>query len=113
MVITQIRLRSISLATERSLICVITISYDRAVAGEDDRALRCYHALMDRLIASGYPPYRLNVGSMGYLAGDSDGYAHTLGTLKQAFVRNGILAPGRYEPAPARADQVSRKIGAA
>ena len=29
---------SISLATERSAICVITISYDREVAGEDDRA---------------------------------------------------------------------------
>ena len=103
---------SVSLATERSLICVITIAYDRAVAGEDERAMRCYHDLMDRLLARGYPPYRLNVGSMGYLAGNSEEYTDALRRLKHALDPKGILAPGRYKPAPAR-EEASRKIGAA
>jgi 4-cresol dehydrogenase (hydroxylating) len=103
---------SISLATERSLICVISITYDRSVAGEDERAMRCYKAVMDRLVESGYPPYRLNVGSMSYLAGQSEEYADTLRSLKQALDPNGILAPGRYEATPATSE-VKRKIGAA
>ena len=50
---------SLSIATERMLICVITISYDRDVPGEDERALACYRALSEELVAQGYPPYRL------------------------------------------------------
>jgi 4-cresol dehydrogenase (hydroxylating) len=103
---------SISLATERSLICVITISYDRAVAGDDERAMRCYQALMERLLESGYPPYRVNVASMPYFVGDSDAYATALRELKHAFDPKGILAPGRYEP-EARAAGERRKIGVA
>ena len=89
---------SISLATERSDICVITISYDRSVEGEDDRAAACYRELMDGLLAAGYPPYRLNVTSMGWSAGDRS-YAALLRLLKDAVDPNRVLAPGRYEAA--------------
>lgn len=89
---------SISLVSERSAICVISITYDRAVAGEDERAQRCYRTLTDELMTRGYPPYRLNVGSMNYLAPDEDGYTRVLRSLKQALDPQGILAPGRYEP---------------
>jgi 4-cresol dehydrogenase (hydroxylating) len=89
---------SVSLATERSLICVITISYDRDVPGEDDRARVCYNTLTEKLLTLGYPPYRLNVGSMGYLQGQS-AYGDVLRSLKDALDPNGILAPGRYQPA--------------
>jgi 4-cresol dehydrogenase (hydroxylating) len=94
---------SISLATERSLICVISLTYDRGVAGEDERAKSCYQALTGQLLALGYPPYRLNVGSMNALDNDNDpAYANALRALKAALDPNGILAPGRYEPsAPA------------
>ena len=101
---------SLSLATERSMICVITISFDRAVEGEDARALRCYHALMGALLAAGYPPYRLNVGSMQYGEGNSEEYGDTLRRLKQALDPGGVLAPGRYEVSPARAAQLDQKI---
>jgi 4-cresol dehydrogenase (hydroxylating) flavoprotein subunit len=89
---------SISLATERSAICVITISYDRSVEGEDDRAAACYRELMDDLLSAGYPPYRLNVTSMGYARGDR-AYSELLRKLKDAVDPNRVLAPGRYEPA--------------
>jgi 4-cresol dehydrogenase (hydroxylating) len=89
---------SVSLATERSLICVITISYDRDTAGEDERALRCYGDLVDELVKRGYPPYRLNVRSMHYLESADSPYGRLLSRLKMAFDPNGVFAPGRYEP---------------
>jgi 4-cresol dehydrogenase (hydroxylating) len=88
---------SISLAGERSAICVITISYDRTVAGEDERAMACYAALTEQLIARGYPPYRLNVGSM-HFSDDHGAYSSTISAVKSALDPHGILAPGRYEP---------------
>ena len=91
---------SISLASERSMICVITISFDRAVSGEDERAMRCYQELTSELISRGYPPYRLNVSAMGFFD-DHGGYARTLRELKTALDPNSILAPGRYEPGSA------------
>jgi 4-cresol dehydrogenase (hydroxylating) len=98
---------SVSLANERSMLCVITISYDRARSGEDERALRCYRELMEQLLARGYPPYRLNVASMEYLAGGhDDGYPDILRVLKQAFDPLAVLAPGRYEPPSAVAAAV-------
>ncbi|MCA1651953.1 MAG: FAD-binding oxidoreductase [Acidobacteria bacterium] len=94
---------TVSLATERSAICVITISYDRSAPGEDERAGECYRALMEVLVERGYPPYRLNVSSMGYMTGDAS-YARALEAIKSALDPNGILAPGRYEPARAGQD---------
>lgn len=94
---------SLSLSTERSAICVITISYDRNVAGQDERAQACYRRLTEELLARGYPPYRLNVSSMQYL-GDEGAYLDTLRALKSALDPNGVLAPGRYEPETGRID---------
>jgi 4-cresol dehydrogenase (hydroxylating) len=86
---------SISLATERSAICVITISYDRGVTGDDARALKCYQVLVEALLARGYPPYRLPVGAMASLAGSAS--SGLMRNLKAALDPNGVLAPGRYE----------------
>lgn len=90
---------SVSLANERSSIAVITISYDRAVPGEDERALTCYRVLSEQLITRGYPPYRVNVSSMDLLHGATS-YDDALRSIKAALDPNAILAPGRYEPAP-------------
>ena len=96
---------AISLATERTAICVITISYDRAEPGADARALDCYRALTQLLIVAGYPPYRLNVNSSTAFEGHPE-YAETLRALKTALDPNGILAPGRYvRQSPPRAEQ--------
>jgi len=99
---------SISLATERSLFCVTTLSYDRNVPGEDDRAMECYRVLVEELLARGYPPYRLNVSSMRY-SERAGSYTDLLRGLKEVFDPNHILAPGRYEstsPAPKRESDV-------
>jgi 4-cresol dehydrogenase (hydroxylating) len=89
---------SMSLINERSTITTIAITYDRQIDGEDEKAMRCYRALTQALLAQGYPPYRLNVASMeyGHTGGD---YAAALQAIKAALDPKGILAPGRYEPA--------------
>ena len=91
---------SISFATERSLVCVTTISYDRSVDGEDARATACYRHLVEQLLARGYPPYRLNVASMDY-AGAGGAYGASMGALKAALDPNNVLAPGRYQSSDA------------
>ena len=89
---------SLSLATERTIICIAAISYDRSVPGEDERALECHRTLTRELIERGYPPYRLNIRSMSDLH-DGTEYTSVLRSLKSALDPNGILAPGRYAPA--------------
>lgn len=89
---------SVSLASERSAIAIITISYDRSDVGADVRALGCYRALTADLLARGYPPYRVNVASMD-LVDDSGSHAEAIRAIKFAVDPRGILAPGRYEPA--------------
>jgi 4-cresol dehydrogenase (hydroxylating) len=87
---------SLSVSTERTSICIITISYDRHEPGEDERAFRCYETLTEQLLALGYPPYRLNVRSMSYSSGE-DTYGSVLADIKHALDPNAILSPGRYE----------------
>jgi 4-cresol dehydrogenase (hydroxylating) len=86
---------SLSLATERSAVCVTTISYDRDGAGEDARAMACYEALSSELLARGYPPYRANVEAMQYARGDAT-HASVVQRIKRALDPNDVLAPGRY-----------------
>ena len=49
---------SLALVTERTIVCVATISYDRDVPGEDERAFECHRTLTQQLLERGYPPYR-------------------------------------------------------
>ena len=84
---------SVTLITERALICVISLTYDREIAGEDDRARACYDELQLTLDRAGYQPYRLGVQSMK-LAGGSGAYARLLDTIRNSVDPGGILAPG-------------------
>ncbi|MEO8130692.1 MAG: FAD-linked oxidase C-terminal domain-containing protein, partial [Bryobacteraceae bacterium] len=90
---------SLTLLTERTIGCVISISYDRDVPGEDDKAMLCHGQLLQELNSEGYFPYRLGVQSMDQMNGPG-GYNALLRLLKQTLDPNGILAPGRYHPGP-------------
>jgi 4-cresol dehydrogenase (hydroxylating) flavoprotein subunit len=91
---------SMTVLTERTLSCIISIGYDREVAGEDARAKACYDELLARLAENGYHSYRLGLGAMNAMD-DGSGYGRLLSGLKQALDPHGILAPGRYLPQPA------------
>ncbi|HJZ96096.1 MAG TPA: FAD-binding oxidoreductase [Candidatus Solibacter sp.] len=88
---------SLTVLTDRTLSCILSLGYDRDVAGEDDRAMACYRELLDRLALQGYYSYRLSVGGMKSM-GEPGTYHKVLESLKQALDPNGILAPGRYVP---------------
>ena len=97
---------SLTVLTERTLSCIITVAFDRETPGEDDRAMTCYRDLLGSLAESGYYSYRLSVAAMpGAEAVGS--YMETLRAIKDMLDPNGILAiacppapgmPGRYVP---------------
>jgi 4-cresol dehydrogenase (hydroxylating) len=91
---------SLILLSERCAIVNAALLYDREVSGDDERAMRCYHTLLQELLSMGYVPYRLGVQSMASLPPPADDYSAVLQRLKAALDPNGILAPGRYESAP-------------
>ena len=88
---------SLTLLTERSLACVVSITYDRDVPGEDQRAIECYHDLQRQLESEGYYSYRLGIAGMKARNANT-AYGRLLRSLKKAIDPNDILAPGRYVP---------------
>jgi 4-cresol dehydrogenase (hydroxylating) flavoprotein subunit len=94
---------SLTVLTDRTLSCIVSLGYDRDVAGEDDRAMACYRELLDRLALQGYYSYRLSVGAMKSM-GEPGTYHKLLEALKRTLDPNDVLAPGRYvaPTAPAR-----------
>ncbi len=86
---------SITLITDRALICVISITYDRDQSGEDQRAMACFEELRELLAAKGYLPYRLGIQSMGSARAEGP-YGRFLEGIKRLVDPAGILAPGRY-----------------
>lgn len=88
-------LLSITLNTDRSIICVISLTYDREVPGEDERARCCIDELETALSEKGYLPYRLGIQSMDQM-GCRGAYASLLSAIKKVVDPADILAPGRY-----------------
>lgn len=93
---------SLTVLTDRTLSCILSLGYDRDVAGEDDRAMACYQELLDRLALQGYYSYRLSVGGMRSM-GEPGEYQKVLESLKHTLDPNDILAPGRYVATAQRA----------
>jgi 4-cresol dehydrogenase (hydroxylating) len=88
---------SLTTLTDRSLSCIICLTYDREVPGEDERAMACYHDLLANLASAGYYSYRLSIGSMSTMS-RPDAYTDLLQNIKQTLDPNHILSPGRYVP---------------
>jgi 4-cresol dehydrogenase (hydroxylating) flavoprotein subunit len=84
-------------ATDRSIDVTGAIIYDRATASEDERALKCYDEMLQKMTTAGYLPYRLGIHSMESLPPPIDDYGKFISTLKRALDPNDILAPGRYD----------------
>jgi 4-cresol dehydrogenase (hydroxylating) flavoprotein subunit len=88
---------SLECVTERSVIITVALLYDRDIAGEDERAMTCYHELLHKLTEAGYIPYRLGIQSMNELPAAIDDSAVLWQRIKTALDPNNILAPGRYD----------------
>jgi 4-cresol dehydrogenase (hydroxylating) len=88
---------SVTLLTERSLSCVVSITYDREKPGEDENAMRCYLALQAELESEGYYSYRRATPALPSTDAGSS-YASLLKKIRTALDPADILAPGRYVP---------------
>jgi 4-cresol dehydrogenase (hydroxylating) len=102
---------SLTVITERTLACIISIAYDREAPGEDGRAMACYHDLLDRLAERGYYSYRLSVGSMSSMACPG-AYPELLRAIKQTLDPRGVLAPGRYISASGQPQETRARAAA-
>jgi 4-cresol dehydrogenase (hydroxylating) flavoprotein subunit len=87
---------SITLLTERAMDSIISITYDRDISGEDEKAMQCHDELLKQLTDKGYFPYRLGVQAMGKLPEPELEYQMFMQRLKAGLDPNAILAPNRY-----------------
>jgi 4-cresol dehydrogenase (hydroxylating) flavoprotein subunit len=88
---------SLTVLSERTINCIVSIAFDRDVPGEDGRAKACYQELLDTCAHQGYHSYRLGVNSMSAV-GEGGAYSEVLQNLKQVLDPANVLAPGRYVP---------------
>ena len=91
-----------SLVNERALCAVLTIAFDRDNPLEAARARACQRAVFDAVVEAGYIPYRVGIESMGLLGRDEDVFWQVVARIKAALDPDGMIAPGRYQPAVAR-----------
>lgn len=89
---------SITVLTDRTISCIISISYDRDLPGEDERAMLCHQELLADLARMGYYSYRLSIGAMSATMELPGAYTELLAKIKHTLDPAGILAPGRYIP---------------
>ena len=82
--------------SDRQLVSLAAIKYDREIENEDKKALECYKILQKKLIGVGYPPYRLGLIGEEFFPSD-DSYSEILNKIKNALDPKGVLAPGRYD----------------
>ncbi len=87
---------SLTMITPRTVSCVVSITYDRDMAGQDEQAIACYDELVSRCNRNGYYPYRLGIQSMARPMSRT-AYTDLIRRLKKTFDPNGVLAPGRYD----------------
>lgn len=88
---------SVTLLTERAIACVVSITYDRAQPGEDEKAMECYLALQEELESEGYYSYRLATPALPEPSA-GNAYGSLLKRIRAALDPHDVLAPGRYVP---------------
>ncbi|TQF72819.1 FAD-binding oxidoreductase [Pseudoalteromonas luteoviolacea] len=81
----------------RQIDIITSISFDREISGEDEKAKACHDELLKKLCLAGYYPYRLGNQSQHLLPAPNDDYLQFTTAIKHALDPNNILSPGRYD----------------
>ena len=84
--------------TERAMICVTNLAFDKRESEEAARAEACYDELTDAMIGSGYIPYRTGPAGYRKLTRTPSVFWDVASQIKQALDPDGVISPGRYIP---------------
>ena len=87
---------SFILLTERSLVAIFNVAFDKSVAGEPEAASACYEALVDTMMGSGFTIYRCGLQGMPKLYRGSSVFWEVNRQIKEALDPGDIIARGRY-----------------
>jgi len=87
---------SMILLTERSLVSIMNVAFDRSVPEEREKASSCYEALVDALIGAGYPIYRSGLQGMPKIRNHGSTFWEVATDIKRALDPKDIIARGRY-----------------
>lgn len=87
---------SMILLTERALVAIMNIAFDKSVPEECAQASACYKKLVEALIAAGYPIYRSGLQGMPKLRAHESTYWDVATDIKRALDPKDIIARGRY-----------------
>jgi 4-cresol dehydrogenase (hydroxylating) len=85
-----------TMITERAMVCVSNISYDKRIPEEAERAHACYEELMTALMQAGFYPYRTGPTGYGKIRPEGDPYWDLVHTIKRTVDPRDTISPGRY-----------------
>ncbi len=89
-----------TMISERAMLCISNIAFDKRQETESAAAQVCYNELVTTLTETGYIPYRTGPQGFAKLSAPPSVFWDVAGQLKQALDPSGILSPGRYIPVP-------------
>lgn len=89
---------SMILLTERCLVGIFNIAFDRNVPEERAAASACYEEFVDALLEAGYPIYRSGLQGMPKIRKHGSVFWDVATEIKQALDPKDIIARGRYIP---------------
>lgn len=81
---------------ERALVMLMTVSYDRDVPGEDERAQATHDALAERWMSRGWYAFRLGLHSMPLFERAEPSDRRAVEAITHALDPAGVLSSGRY-----------------
>lgn len=87
---------SFILLTERSLVAIFNIVFDKTVPKDCEDAAACYEEMMDALMENGYYVYRSGLQGMQKIKNRSSVYWDVASEIKRALDPEDIIARGRY-----------------
>ena len=87
-----------TMITERAMVGILNVVFDKTVPSESEKADRCYHRMLEALRDAGYIPYRVGLSGFDTFRSPDDVFWQVAGQIKRALDPNDIIAPGRYVP---------------
>jgi len=87
---------SMILLTERALVAIMNIAFDKSVPEECTKASACYETLLAALLKAGYPIYRSGLQGMPKLRAHDSVFWDVATDIKRALDPKDIIARGRY-----------------